>query len=586
MARAAEQRQTLPRPALLDEVRFKSYGTAKDLPIAKGIAETESLYKKKEYAKALESARSTRAMPGTQSIHPWLQYMEGMCLMNLEKFDEARTVFAAVIAANPKSADATLADYAIGSAYKLAYDDDKALAHYDTFLDNVDRKADAEHYDRALQWQTEQYKGRNMANPADLAIERRCMFLIEALVKAHPDQTGDWQALYRYHRKKKDWVACERIAGLRMKPVEAAVHVLLDRMVLLQETSTASKIGAEAAKSAAQPELQAIAAAVGRMAKPADNVARQIHFQTVQTMLMCAMPDEGDAAAADWMKEHPDDRTGLYMYIGYLKTTKAVRPAVLDRLIEAYLATQPPDDVRREVLTLYNEVAMAFYPHRSEAEKLLLKHNAPPAAMALFYGDDNPEKAEPAYLKVSDDASATEDMRFKSLAWLGHRRFAAQQFDDATNFYSRALAMDPTWRRFAGVAEVIRDRTAQVLHRKGSVAAANELWTQNLHSRDTELSMRANLMVGSDAMSSREPATLLNAERMLRVVLGQSDRGAQWSLSLGMSTNPVLRAMQDQAHDACTKHGVKLDQAPNQQYWTERIRSQNKAEYEKRLRGN
>jgi hypothetical protein len=73
---------------------------------------------------------------------------------------------------------------------------------------------------------------------------------------------------------------------------------------------------------------------------------------------------------------------------------------------------------------------------------------------------------------------------------------------------------------------------------------------------------------------------------MLRVVLGQSDRGAQWSLSLGMSTNPVLRAMQDQAREACEKSGVKLDQQPSQQYWFEKIRVENKAEYEKRLRGN
>jgi tetratricopeptide (TPR) repeat protein len=583
---AQEKRQILPRPGLLDEVRFKSYGTPRDLPIVKGIAAIEALYKKKEYAKAMESAKALRAMPGTQSIHTWLQYMEGLCLMNTERFDEARAAFAAVIAANPKSADATLADYDIGSSYKLAYDDDKALAHYDTFLDNPDRRSDGELYNRVLQWQTEQYKGRNMANPSDLAVEKRCMFLLEVWVKAHPDQMGEWSALYRYHRKKKDWPACERVASLRMKPPEAALHVLMDRMVLLQETSTASSLGQAAARNAAKPELDAIVAAIDRLPNPTESVARQIRFQIVQTMLMCGMPDEGDAAAADWMKRNPVDRTALYMYIGHVRATKGARPAVLDTLVDDYLSGKPADDVRREILTLYADVALTFYPDRSQAEKLLLKHDAPPTAMARFYGDTNPEKAEPAYLKVTDDATATEDMRFQSLSWLGNRRFAAQQFDEATNYYSRALAMDPTWRRFAATSELMRDRLAQVLHRNGESAAANELWSQNMRSRDTELVTRANLMLGSKGMASREPAALFNAERLLRNVVGQYERSGQWTLGVSLSTNPVIRAMQDQAQETCVKHGVKLDQPPNQQYWFEKIRLENKADYEKRLRGN
>lgn len=584
LAQKAE-RPARARIGLLDDARFNLYASPKDLPIARAIGEAEKLYKAQDFAKAQVAFNALQAMPGAAAVKSWTACMEAMSLANQEKYDEARAILKKVLDTDPKSDDANLADYAYGGTYKQAYDDDKAIAWYDKYLDNPDRRKDTYYFDQALEWQTEQYRSRSATSPADAALKARFHHLLDMWVTAHPDRTRDHQQLYKFFRSQDKWADCLRIAGYRMSQDEALASVLNDQLARIQETCPAAKLGAGDAAEAAKPRLDAFHAALAKAKGLSEEHRRNIHFRLVQTLMLCGMPAESDRAATAWMTAHPTDRTALYTYIGHVRNANAARPEALDRIVTDFIKTGPADDVRMETLMLYAEAAIPLYKDRSRIEKLLKENNAPATTMVNLYTGWKEDEAMAYWEKVLHETTASDDMRFKAMMQLGDRSYDKGATAQATNFYRQAMNSTQINRKYAADIERFRDRVAQEQMKEGRTDEALALLKQNIGSRNTEYWTRANLAVARADINSKDVRTLMNADQALRRILGQTAGGGAWELAVNLSDVPAIRKMQDEAKTLCEKYEIDLTRQPKDEgAWRARLKAESKAEFDKRLK--
>lgn len=579
------ERPVVARFGILDAARYNLYASPKSLPIAKAISEGERLYRAEEYAKAQAAFKALQAMEGADTIKLWAACMEGMCLAYQEKYDDARTIIKKAVDADPKSADANLADYAIGATYKLAYDDDKAIAHFDTYLDNPDRKADTNYYDRALEWQTEQYRSRTATAPNDAKVKARFYQLLDAWVRAHPDRLSDYPLLYKFFRDQDRWSDCARVAGYKMNPTEAAISVLRDQLAKAQDICAAATLGAAEAAKAAKPRIEAVQAEFAKLKDLPLDTRRALTFQLIQTFIMCGTPEDGDKAALEWMAANPTDRTALYMYIGHVRAAKAARPEALDRIVGDFLRKKPADDVRMEMLELYADVAVPIYEDRSQIEKILKEFDAPAAAMATLYTGWKDAECEPYWAKVLADTNALDEARFKAMMVVGDRHYERGAVAQATNLYQMALNFTTVNRRSGADLERLRDRIAQEQFKTGMITNALALLRDNINSRNAEYRIRANLFHAREDIKAKEIRTLMSADRALRAILGQVTKAGLWTLDIKYSQTPVIRAMQNEAKDICEKYELDLAQQPmDEAGWAMRLRAKSKADFDRRLK--
>jgi hypothetical protein len=585
LAAERQDRQAMPGIGTLDSARYNLYASPKNLPIAKAIYEAERLYKAEEFAKAQAAFKALQAMPGAAAVRNWTACMEAMSLANQEKYDDARAILKRILDADQKSDDANLADYAYCATYKLAYEDDKAVACFDKYLDNPDRRRDTNYYDRALGWQTDQYRSRSATNPDDAATKARFYHLLDMWVKAHPDSPSDYQLLYKHFRSQAKWADCLRVAGYKMKPEEATVSVLNDRFAWIQEKYPASKMGVEEAAKAAKPLIAEALADLAKEKAIALEVRRAMHFRLVRTFLLCGMPEEGDKAALEWMAANPGDRAAVYMYIGHVRAAKAARPEVLDRIVRDFIATKPPDDVRLEALDMYTETAIPLYKDRSQIEKTLKENRAQASTMVTLYAGWKEDEAQASREQVLGDTNTPDDERFKAMMRLGDRHYEKGAVAQATNLYGQALVSTGVNRKFAADLERFRDRIAQEQFKEGRFSEALALFQLNISSRNTEHWTRANLFHARENIKSKDIRTLMNADQALRRILGQSTRGGPWDLATSFSDVPTIRKMQEEAKALCEQHEIDLAQQPmDETAWRARLTAKSKAEFDKRLK--
>jgi tetratricopeptide (TPR) repeat protein len=585
LAAERQDRPATARIGILDSARYNLYASPKDLPIAKAINEGERLYKAEEFAKAQAAFNALQAMPGAAAIRNWAACMEAMSLANQEKYDDARALLKKVLDADQKSDDANLADYAYGATCKLAYEDDKAVACYDKYLDNPDRRRDTNYYDRALGWQTDQYRSRSTTNPGDAATKARFYHLLDMWVKAHPDSPNDYQLLYKHFRSQAKWAECLRVAGYKMKTADASISVLNDRLAWIQEKYPAAKIGTEEASKAATPLIVEFQADLAKEKAIAPEARRAIHFRLVQTFLLCGRPEEGDKAALEWMAANPGDRSAVYMYIGHVRAAKAARPDALDRIVRDFIATNPPDDIRMEALEMYAETAIPLYKDRSQIEKTLKENRAPASTMVTLYTGWKKDEAQASCELILSDTNTTDDARFRALMQLGDGHYEKGAVAQATNMYRQAIDSTAINRKFAADLERFRDRIAQEQFKEGRSSEALALFQININSRNTEYWTRANLFHARENIKSKDIRTLMNADQALRRILGQSTHGGPWELATNFSDVPAIRKMQEEAKALCQQNDIDLTQQPmDEAAWRARLMAKSKAEFDKRLK--
>ena len=560
-----------PRLGELDEARMA--------PLAK-VIETDhlvngqKLYKARDYAGALNAYQALEqvidAAKGApaKAIKPHVAWMTGVCHLRLKRHEEARKEFRRALGMARHPVDAALADYYIGTSYKFAGEAEKAIAHYDAFVRNMERRKCMEYYNKALDWLFRQYVAQKGTSPE---WTKRYYEFLHVMTMARP-KGPEWFELYQYHLKRDELDQCMKVAGYRMSAEEAAAKVfedVLGKAAAAYEAAT-DEAGRKAAREMVSQTIAQQKKELLAMKGANEDTKRTLFLEIVKTQSKCLMPADAGAGIVAWMKSRPDDKIALFAFDGYADREHPPDVTAYNTVFLNYMKAHPDE---KQAADLYSAGVVRSFKERDSAVKVLKSCGiASDWHYAEVYTGWQDDKAEPYCARVAADEKEKLKRQLIAARWVALRKYAAKDYKQAAALLEKTIELQAREGRLFGQERpVLRHRLADCYQHLGEDEKAGALWAKNLGRREQpnqpHLRAIATYEGNKHILKHGDSRAKEGAERALRGFLGQDLRARPPTLELKMSSSEEIRKLQEKAKALLEGYRVKLSQPPSRRTW-------------------
>jgi len=569
----AGRRRTPIEPGLgdLDKARFEALVQVMS---TEQLATGQKLYKAKDYGGALkayqafEKAIDTTKAGAAKAAKPHVVWMVGVCHLREKRLEEARKEFQRALGIAKHPLDAALADYYIGTSLKFAGNTAEAIAHYDKFVANMERKKCMKYYNKALDWLYRQYVAQKGTSEE---WTKRYHDFLHYMAMARP-KGPEWFELYQYHLKRDELDQCMKVAGYRMSPTEAAAKVFED--VLGKAVAVYEAASDEAAKKKAREGVSQTVAAQKKklmsMEGLDEDAKRTLFLGIVKTQAKCLMPREACAGIMAWMKSRPNDKIALFTFDGFVDKEHPPDVQAYNKVFLDYMEAHPDE---KQVVDLYSATVVRSFKERDSALKVLKSCGmARDWHYAEVYTGWQDDEAEPRYVAVSADEKETLKRRLIASRWLGLRYYDSKNYRETVSQLQLALELQAKeGRLFGHERPAWRHKLADCHRRQWEEDKAGALWAANCERRQQPRDpvLRAIAMYEGYryVLKTGNERAKQNAERTLRGWLGQDLRSKPPKLELRFSENEEIRKLQEKAKTLLEGYKVNLDLPPARNKW-------------------
>lgn len=560
----------LSRPAIaevgkLDDVRFRQILKEMDASI---LVDAERLYEEEKYEESLKMYQKfeKEILPSKSlaNVIPYAIFMQGVCLLRLGYYKEAREKFYNVISLSKDDMDSTMADYYIGTTYKFSGDIVKAIEHYESFIRHDRSRKHNELYMKALDWLASQYRQLMADNPDYEKKYYDICYLKGILLPGSPV----WHEAYDHFKKLRDWDKCFELNKVRTDVNKANTITTFEKLSAFAEDYQADKEGVVANLLNFTTFIEDY---LFKSNIVFDEVNRNVCLSTVETLLKCEMPQKAGEIMIKWFEKSKGDLTAYMAYCGMVNHISPVfDPEIFNAVTEAILKDC---SMKKEIFDKYIEVYVNKMPKRNVALFLLDKYGGDKIHYGMLYRGWDDREAIRFLKDVALDERYDEDSRREAALWIAEALFNESKFKECLPYLNVAIALT---RRNSNSREKLcklRTMLVQIYENMGEIEKAVNVARENLESRSGTRNVREKVIcqfiIASYLLKSSDPEKNLEGEKILRDLLGQKGK----DLLVRFSEDSEIRLYQDKALSLCKEYGINLETEPSLHFWKQRKNS-------------